>query len=169
MNCSQLYLGVDKPIDEMQTELFSVTLVPSEADDAKAIRRILKRQYVYYLAPHSRCGCGWEYLDIGSDYDNLSKSSVEALEHFLRGIESTHKDSKLYSVCSNAVGVSPLKDMPIASAEFMACIDELRVAYGSPGANVYVLNAHGSTGIAKMSHRQPITPSAPMPSDTETV
>jgi len=139
LNCSQLYFGADKQLDEVRSELFSITLVPSASAEAKQARAVLSSKYIYYLAPHTGCGCGWDFLDIGTPNDDLSRQSCEALGRFLSSVERVQKGGKLYSVCIESLGASPRAEINITAEEFMRGMDRLRVSYSSPGARVYVL------------------------------
>ena len=141
MNCSQLYVGVDKQLDEVRTNDFSLTLVPSASPEAKAVRLVLGSHYVYYLAPHTGCGCGWEVLDIDTPGDDQSKDSCDALGRFLEALERTRRGSKLYSVCIQSLGTSPRSVESIAAAEFMRDMRRYRVSFASKEAKVYVLGA----------------------------
>jgi hypothetical protein len=141
MNCSQLYVGVDRQLDEVRTDDFSLTLVPSASPEAKAVRSVLGSRYVYYLAPHTGCGCGWDVLDIDTPGDDQSKGSCDALARFLGALERTRRGSKLYSVCIESLGTSPRSEVSIAASEFMRDIQGYGVSYASKGARVYVLGA----------------------------
>ena len=139
MNCSQLYLGVNKRLDDFRSDIFSVTLVPSASPEAKSVLAVLHSKYVYYLAPHTGCGCGWDFLDIDTPEDDLSRQSCEALSRFLSSIERTQKSSKIYSVCIDSLGSLPRAETNISADEFMANIGQLRISYSSKGAKVYVV------------------------------
>ena len=141
MNCSQLYLGIEKQLDEIRSDLFSVTLIPSASAEAKDARAVLGSKYIYSLTPHTGCGCGWDFLDIGTPNDELSKQSCEALGRLLSSIERMQKGAKLYSVCIESIGTSPRSETNISAAEFMKDIGHLRVPYASKGAKVYVVGA----------------------------
>ncbi len=139
VNCSQLYVGVDKQLDEVRTHDFSLTLVPSASPEAKAVRSVLGSRYVYYLEPHTGCGCGWDVLDIDTPGDDQSKASCDALGRFLGTLERTRRGSKLYSVCIESLGASPRSEINIAAEEFMRDLRGYRVSFASKGARVYVL------------------------------
>lgn len=141
MNCSQLFLGIEKQLDEIRSELFSVTLIPSASAEAKDARAVLGSKYIYSLTPHTGCGCGWDFLDIGTPNDELSKKSCEALDHLLNSIERVQRSAKIYSVCIESLGTSPRSETSISAAEFMKNISHLRVPYASKGAKVYVVGA----------------------------
>ena len=141
MNCSQLYVGVDKQLDEVRTHDFSSNLVPSASPEATAVRSVLGSRYVYYLEPHTGCGCGWDFLDIDTPGDDQSKASCDALGRFLGMLERNCRGSKLYSVCIESLGVSPRSEVSIAAEEFMRDLRGYRVSFGSKGARVYVLGA----------------------------
>ena len=139
MNCSQLYFGADKKLDEFRSSLFSVTLVPSGSTEAKNVRAALGSKYIYYLAPHTGCGCGWDFLDINTPEDDLSRQSCEALSRFLKSIERGQKNGKIYSVCVDSIGASPRSETRVSADEFMRDIDRLRISYSSAGARVYLV------------------------------
>jgi hypothetical protein len=139
VNCSQLYFGANKKIDEFRSDLFSVTLVPSGSTEAKNVRAALGSKYIYYLAPHTGCGCGWDFLDIDTPDDDLSRQSCEALSRFLKSIERGQKGGKIYSVCIDSIGVSARSETRLSAEEFMKGIDQLRVSYSSAGAKVYLV------------------------------
>ncbi len=139
VNCSQLYVGVDKQLDEVRTYDFSLSLVPSASPEARVVRSVLGSQYVYYLAPHTGCGCGWDVLDIETPGDDQSKASCDALGRFLGTLERTRRGSKLYSVCIESLGASPRSEVSIAAEEFMRHLQGYRVSFASKGARVYVL------------------------------
>lgn len=141
MNCSQLYVGVEKQLDEVRTVTFSVTLVPSGSPEAKAVRSALGSKYVYYLAPYTGCGCGWDFLDIGTPEDEQSRSSCEALGRFLSALERTRRGSKIYSVCIESLGTLPPAEVDISAADFLSDVSRHRVSFGSKGARVYVLSS----------------------------
>jgi hypothetical protein len=139
VNCSQLYFGADKKLDEFRSNLFSVTLVPSGSTEAKNVRAALGCKYIYYLAPHTGCGCGWDFLDIGTPEDDLSRQSCEALGRFLNSIERDQKAGKIYSVCIDSIGACAGSEIRLSATEFMRDIDRLRVSYSSAGAKVYLV------------------------------
>jgi hypothetical protein len=141
MNCSQLYLGIDKQLDEIRSDLFSVTLIPSASAEAKNVRAVLGSKYIYSLTPHTGCGCGWDFLEIGTPSDELSKQSCEALGRLLSSIERVQKGAKLYSVCIESLGASPKSETKVSAAEFMNNIGHLRVPYSSKNAKVYLVGA----------------------------
>ena len=141
MNCSQLYVGLDKQLDEVRAEAFSVTLVASGSPEAKAVRSALGSKYVYYLAPHTGCGCGWDFLDIGTPEDEQSRASCDALGRFVSALARTRRGSKIYSVCIESLGASPRAEVDISGADFMGNLSNHRVSFASKGARVYVLGA----------------------------
>jgi hypothetical protein len=139
MNCSQLYIGIDSKIPEPDSEIFSVILKPTDTDEGKKLRKLLGTKHVYYLSPHSGCGCGWEFMDVDTPYDDQSKASCERLATFLGDLEAKSVSAKLYSVCIEAIGFAPEHEQKISAAEFMAHINEYRAPYSSTVAKVYLL------------------------------
>jgi hypothetical protein len=141
LNCSQLFIGVENQLTEACSEIFSVRLLPSASPEAKKVRAVLGSKFVYYLSPHTGCGCGWDYLEVDTPSDELSKQSCEALGLFLSSIERLQRGSKLYSVCIDSLGASPISETQISAAAFMGNIRQLRIEYASSGAKVFVLGA----------------------------
>jgi hypothetical protein len=139
VNCSQLFIGFDKKIDETRSEVFSITLVPSASPDAKKVRAVLGSNFIYYLSPHTGCGCGWDFLDVGTPSDELSRQSCDALGRFLSSIERLKQSGKLYSVCIDSLGTSPRAETTISASDFMSKIGSLRIGYSSGGAKVFVI------------------------------
>lgn len=137
MNCSQLYLGINRQLQECDGDLFSVELSPSASPEAVAIRNILGYKYVYYLAPHTGCGCGWDFLDVGTPNDENSKASCDLLRAFLGSIEKLGQSCKIYSVCADSIGASPESETALSADEFMDSISEYRVPYSSNVARVF--------------------------------
>lgn len=145
MNCSQLYIGADMAIAEMDSDGFPVRIVPSASSEANNIRGVLGSKYIYYLAPHLDCGCSWDFLDTGNPNDELSRRPCEAFGWFLTAMEQFHTHIKIYSVCTESLGASSRVETPISLGEFMRDIDRLRISYSSPGAKVYVLAPNNPT------------------------
>jgi len=143
MNCSQLYIGADAKLIETRSEVFTVELVPSASREAKEIRGVLGSRYIYYLAPHTGCGCGWDFLDVGTPSDELSRQSCEALGRFLAALDISI-NARIYSVCIDSVGRPPLAESAVTVAEFMMNLRGLRVAYASADARVYALVSEAS-------------------------
>jgi hypothetical protein len=139
MNCSQLYLGIDRQVPECDGDLFSVELSPSASPEAVAIRKVLGSKYIYYLAPHTGCGCGWDFLDVGTPSDENSKASCELLRKFLGSIERLGQPCKIYSVSSESIGTSPESETRHSASEFMDNISDYRVKYSSDVARVFLV------------------------------
>ena len=139
MNCSQLYLGIDRQVPECNGDLFSIELSPSASPEAISIRKVLGSKYIYYLAPHTGCGCGWDFLDVDTTSDEKSKASCELLGKFLGPIQSLGQSCKLYSVCTESIGVSPESVTRLSASEFMDKISEYRVMYSSNVARVFLI------------------------------
>ena len=141
MNCSQLYLGIDRQVPECNGDLFSVELSPSASSEAVEIRKVLGSKYIYYLAPHTGCGCGWDYLDVGMPSDEDSKASCSFLRIFLTSLEKFGESCKIYSVCIENVGASPESEIRLSASEFMDNIIEYRAEYSSDVARVFLIGS----------------------------
>lgn len=139
MNCSQLYIGVNKQLDEQRSNIFSLTLVPSASPEAIRVRSVLRTQYIYALAPHTGCGCGWSVLDIDTPEDALSRQSCDALGRLLNALARMRPASKLYSVCIDSLGTPPHAEQSITPQEFIANMGGYRIEYASKGAKVYLI------------------------------
>ncbi len=139
MNCSQLYLGIDRQVPECNGDLFAVEFAPSASPEAVEIRKILGTKYIYYLAPHTGCGCGWDVLDIDTPNDQKSKESCELLRSFLSSIESLGQTCKIYSVCIEAIGSKPESEINLSVAEFMDHISDYRVPYSSNFSRLFLV------------------------------
>lgn len=139
MNCSQLYIGLDIQLQESESELFSIMKRPSGSDECKRIHKVLGTKHIYYLAPHTGCGCGWEFLDVDSPSDEMSQKSCELLERFLADLESKHISAKLYSVCIDSIGLAPEREDSVTADDFMLNINEYRAPYSSNVAKVFRL------------------------------
>lgn len=139
MNCSQLYLGTDRQIPLIESELFSVYQQPLGAEEGRKLKAVLGSKYVYYVAPHTGCGCGWDFLDVGTPHDEMSRQSCERLGAFLGTLEADGIDVKVYSVCIESLGLAPKQERSLSLAEFMAHISEYRVGFASSDARVFRL------------------------------
>ena len=137
MNCSQLYLGTYKQLPESESKHFSVKLGWMSLEERQQVQNILKTEYVYYLSPHTGCGCGWDFLDVG-DEDN--RQSCEALKTFLFSLAAERVPIKILSVCSESIGsVSPI-EKPLPLHEFINHLIQYRVPYSSLEARLYYLS-----------------------------
>lgn len=138
MNCSQLYIGTDVQIPESKSEAFSVE-EPFDAEEGINIQKVLGTKHVYYLAPHTGCGCGWDFLNVGTPNDEMSKQSCECLAGFFSVLRASGIEVKVYSVCSESVGVAPSLEEQLSAAEFLANLSKYRVPYASSVVKVYRL------------------------------
>jgi hypothetical protein len=137
MNCSQLYLGTNELVEESSSTLFSIRLCPSGGNDSQAIREVLGTKYVYYLAPHTDCGCGWDFLDVDTPTDDDAKRSCELLRSFIQSLVSAGKTCKIYSACIDSIGVAPEVSVNITANAFIDQISDLRIGYSSDGSRVF--------------------------------
>ena len=144
MACSQLYIGTNRPIPASSSEVFTVEPLDHSDRDYASVSRALGSAHVAYLAPHTGCGCGWDYLQVGTPNDELSRESVEALGRFLRS-SSFYGQPKLYSVSLNRVGALPVVEQRLTPDNFMARLGELRVPYTSSEARLYILAPNNSS------------------------
>ena len=145
MNCSQLYLGSTERLDEVASEEFSVELVRSGTKEGQLLRRLLGLPYVYYLAPHTGCGCGWEVLEVGSDWDEKNRGSCFRLGAFLQSAEDACGSLAIYSACIASIGREQDEELSLPSVAFLQRINELRVRYASEQVRVFRLAPNNSS------------------------
>lgn len=128
MNCSQIYLGSDIRVAIIDGDNFSVEMIsPQEPEHAFLVSALSKR-YIYYLAPHTGCGCGWSVLGSGTENDEKSRMSVLALSEFLKKLESKHAFS-LFSGNPGLESLVPESISSISVIEFSKSINKFLVLY----------------------------------------
>lgn len=140
MNCSQIYIGVDIQLSESKSKVFSVELISDSDVEYAQLKSILKRDFIYYLAPHTGCGCGWDVLHTETEYDELSKQSLESLKVFLKTVSL---NQTVYLLASNqfAVGDIPGLETEVNTEKFIASLGALRPKYGDSLAKLYLLKS----------------------------
>jgi hypothetical protein len=140
MNCSQIYIGLEFALEESESEVFSVELISDADAEFQLLKAILKKNYIYYLAPHTGCGCGWEVLNTDTEYDERSKQSLKTLELF---ISSVCMNQAIYVLTCNqsAVGSIPEIQLETNAEGFIANLESLRPKFGETQAMLYKLKA----------------------------
>jgi hypothetical protein len=140
MNCSQIYIGLEFALDEIESENFSVELISDGDVEFHSLKTILKQNYIYYLAPHTGCGCGWEVLNTETEYDRRSKQSLKALEIF---IKATCLNQTAYILTCNqsAVGTIPEMQLETNTEIFITNLERLRPKFGGTQARLHILKS----------------------------
>lgn len=130
MNCPLIYIGINFQVMEIENEIFSVELVSSTNDEYLAISAVLNTNYIYYLAPHTGCGCGWEVHDVETEFNDLCRKSLDALKTYLYGL-SLSNSIYVFACNQNSIGAKPELEIKTHITYFMPLLDEFVTAYGS--------------------------------------
>jgi hypothetical protein len=133
MSCSQLYLGANRPLEEVATPEFSVEREVMGGPDYSSLKSVLGVPNIYYLAPHAGCGCGWEYLDVGTAWDNRNLDSVERLKAYLRQAV-TGGELLVLSTCIDTLGRKPDSRQRFVIDQFLVDLLRWRVRFGTARA-----------------------------------
>ena len=81
--CLGVYLSTDTELDLVPWNADARTFNTSQlTDHESAVRRHLKRRYVYYLGAHTHCGCG--FMRNGDSEPQEVDASRTALSEFLQ-------------------------------------------------------------------------------------
>jgi hypothetical protein len=128
-------LGANRELKCPTGREFSVQLVKPDDPELPLLSPILPYSHVYYLAPHAGCGCGWDYLGIGSEWDNLHLKSLRLLEAYLR--ETIHGgELAILSTCTETLGRRADTVQRVSIDEFLAHLRTWKVAFGSDRAAI---------------------------------
>lgn len=152
MNCSQIYIGVNSPLQKIDGEVFSVEQISSSDDEYLKLKLALNVNYIYYLAPHTGCGCGWEVTDTETEFDDLSKKSLIALKTYLHDL---FLEQSIYVLtCNqNSIGAMPDFVIEIDGCDFLSILNELRPKFGETYARLYLLKL-GKLSIQKACEKE---------------
>lgn len=137
MYCSQIFIGTDTQLDQTESDVFSVEWVDGAAEDCAALHRLLGTDYVYYLAPHTGCGCGWDVMNVGTSNDKLSQQSCNFLKLYLTRLKAEGIAVKLLSTCEGMVGNSECQELHVTMDDFFEELNAYRVPFGSTESRVY--------------------------------
>lgn len=138
MNCSQIYIGVSQNLQEIEGEFFSVELIFESDSEFLKLKSILNTNHIYYLAPHTGCGCGWEVINTGTDFDNRSRESFNALGAYLYDL--TLKQLVNVLACNQSYnGFSLESVMVVKLSKFLVDLDSFRPRFGEYKARLYLL------------------------------
>ncbi|GAB2524213.1 hypothetical protein GCM10027188_28980 [Lysobacter humi (ex Lee et al. 2017)] len=132
-------------IPETSSNELSIELVRSGTSEGRALRLVLGAPHVYYLSPHTGCGCGWQFLGVGTESDEQNRISCLRLADFLSAAERAYGPLAIYSACIDSVGRAPSEEILLTAPEFIARISDLRVRYSSPEVRVFRLAPNNSS------------------------
>ena len=138
MNCSQLYAGTDFELPEVQSEAFSVERVAATDEGHSNLLRICGTSHVYYLAPHTGCGCGWEYLGNDTEWDLRNLDSAQRLATYLRE-QTSRGDILVLSSCSETLSRTPDERARLSVDAFLPQFQAWRVRYSTAYAKLVEL------------------------------
>ena len=145
MNCSQIYIGVNAPLQQVEDDIFSVEHISESDKEHSKLNAVLNAKYIYYLAPHTGCGCGcgcgWEVLNTETESDNLSKKSLDALKHYLWNL-SVEQSIYLLVCNQNFIRCIPAPALEVGVLSFISALDELRPKFGESNARLYSLKSY---------------------------
>lgn len=143
MNCSQIYIGVNFFLQQVEGNVFSVEQILLSDDEYSNLKSALNTNYIYYLATHTGCGCGWEVTDTGTEFDDLSKKSLIALKAYLQNLSLKHSIYVIF--CNkNSIGFMPASADEIDILDFLSILDAGHLKFGEPYSRLYLLKASQS-------------------------
>ncbi|GAA0427537.1 hypothetical protein GCM10009133_40010 [Cocleimonas flava] len=140
MNCSQIYIGLEFAVKETESEIFSIELISDSDAEFQLLNKIFKQPYIYYLAPHSGCGCGWEVMNTDTEYDELSKQSLNELGLFV-GSVCLNQTIHVLTCNQSAVGFAPELQIETNAKDFIVNLENLRPKFGENQAMLYKVKA----------------------------
>ncbi len=143
MNCSQIYMGVNLSLPQVESDVFSVEQISPSDDEYSNLMAALNTNYIYYLAPHTGCGCGWDVTNTGTEFDALSKKSLFALKVYLRNLSPEQSIYVLF--CNqNSIGFTPASADEVDILDFLSILDAGHLKFGEPYSRLYLLKASQS-------------------------
>ena len=136
MSCSQLYLGTDIILNLAASNTFSIELLSAQQDtEYPDISSILQSTYIYYLAPHTGCGCGWDILHTGMATDE--RASVAQLKTLLDSLVKHQHRVLILSTCLGHEAVRPDHTELFSVDGFIEQLTDIRVGYGEAQAKLF--------------------------------
>lgn len=138
MNCSQIYMGVNLSLPQVESDVFSVEQISPPDDEYSNLMAALNTNYIYYLAPHTGCGCGWDVTNTGTEFDDLSKRSLFTLKAYLRKLSLEQSIYVLF--CNqNSTSFMPASVDEVGILEFLSILDAGHPKFGESYSQVYLL------------------------------
>ena len=134
-------IGSNEILTLYESDIFSIELLSAKQDEEYPnVSSILKTRYLYYLAPHTGCGCGWDILDTDTTMERLSIASVAQLKDLLESSLKHQHRVLLLSTCLGHEDVKPDHTESLSVDEFIDHLTSIRVAFGSNHSKLFQIH-----------------------------